>query len=239
MLDIKFGTVRPVSFREYDESYRYTDLNLVAKFAGIVHVSDYDKERYKDDEEVSKAVKSGAVDMMQTALDGMPAGGSILKSDKSELCGLISADLKKAGITAASEIMHYTLSPESREIFDNMMEVEKVAAQLAPDGIWPEEEGDIRQPGTYRINYMNPEADCGFCSEKRYYLPGEDVEVIYKGLFRDARYFFFADAEGYNVRCEGSVAKITFVMPDHDVDVLFICDTERFRDPNIPYYFLG
>lgn len=177
MLDIKFGTVRPVSFREYDESYRYTDLNLVAKIAGIVHVSDYDKERYKDDEEVSKAVKSGAVDMMQTALDGMPAGRSILKSDKSELCGLISADLKKAGITAASE--------------------------------------------------------------KRYYLPGEDVEVIYKGLFRDARYFFFADAEGYNVRCEGSVAKITFVMPDHDVDVLFICDTQRLRDPNNPYYFLG
>ena len=238
MLEVKFGTVRPVSFREFDENYKYTDLVVDARMAGIVFVSDYDRERYKDDDAVTAFIKSNATDIMQKSLDDMPAGKSIVKSDKSGVADQFAAELLKTGITARAEIKLFSLLPESEEKLGNLFKFELMAEKstIKPYGIIPgEADADAeREPGTFKVNFGPSVLSSGFSSEKRYYAPGENVEVFCKGIPGDTKCFFFANAESYKVHFEnGSQAKIIFVMPEHDVDVLVTMEKQRFGP--IPY----
>ena len=230
MFDARFGTQKPVTFRENDESYKYTDLTVTARIVGTAVVEDYDKERYKSDDEVIKAVRSNATELLQKSLDLMPAGKSIVNSDKSAVAELFAAELAKIGITAAVQFQSFALLPESAELLDNMAEIEKIA-KADPDrpyGVFPGDE-DTREPGTFRVNYEPVGTDFGFSSAKRYYTPGENVEVVYNGILSDAKCFFFANAAGYNVQYEDSyTAKVTFLMPSHDVDVLVYMKQMRF-----------
>lgn len=241
-LVVRFGTVRPVSFREFDESYKYTDLVVVARMAGTVSVTDYDKERYKDDDEVTAAIKGNATELMQKSLDDMPAGKSIVKNYKSVLAAQFATELSKIGITATAEINLFSLLPESEEKLSNMMKLEEAAEKVAikTNATIPGEDADAgREPGTFRVNYAPEGMRFGFTSAKKYYAPGDDVEVICRGIPGDTKCFFFANAESYKVQYEeGSLARIIFVMPDHDVDVLVTMDKQRFgpeayeeRDP--------
>ena len=230
MFDARFGTQKPVTFREYDESYKYTDLTVTARISGTAVVEDYDKERYKSDDEVIEAVRSNATELLQKSLDLMPVGKSIVNSDKSAVAELFAAELAKIGITSTVQFRFIALLPESAELLDNMAEIEKIskANPDRPYGVLPGE-NDVREPGTFRVNYDPLGTDIGFSSAKRYYAPGENVEVIYNGILSDAKCFFFANAAGYNVQYEGSyTAKVTFVMPAHDVDVLVYIKQMRF-----------
>lgn len=229
-LEVRFGTVRPVSFREFDESYKYTDLTVEAKIAGTVSVLDYDKERYKDDGEAAAAVRSNATDLMQKSLDAMPSGRSIVRSDKSAVADQFAVELSKMGITAKAEIRLFSVIPESEVKLRKMWEIETIAGKTIgrPYGIIPGEDED-REPGTFRVNYEPSDVHFGFSSDRKYYAPGDDVEVVLRGIPGDTSCFFFANAEGYKVKYVDSyTARITFVMPDHDVDVLVTMEKQGF-----------
>ena len=230
MFDARFGTKEPVTFREYDESYKYTDLTVTARITGTAVVSDYDKERYKSGDEVIAAVRENATELLQKSLDLMPVGKSIVNSDKSAVAELFAKELEAIGITAEVQFRFIALLPESEELLNNMAEIEKIA-KADPDrpyGVFPGDE-DTREPGTFRVNYEPVGTDIGFSSAKRYYAPGENVEVVYNGILSDSKCFFFADAAGYSVQYEDSyTAKVTFLMPAHDVDVLVYMKQMRF-----------
>ncbi len=126
----KIGTPKPVYFREYDLNYKVTDVDLEARIAMNVEVTDFDGEKYKDASEAEAAVKA----------------------DKEELF--------------------------QRSMFS------------------------------------------GFSSEKIYYAPGEDVEVIYSGLMTDTSYTFYVTVKDHKVKYDDrNFYRISFVMPNHDVEV--------------------
>ena len=50
MFEVKFGTPKPVTFREYCEyGKNVMDIDLEARFAGKCEISDYDHSRYAND----------------------------------------------------------------------------------------------------------------------------------------------------------------------------------------------
>ena len=51
------GTQEHVHFREADETYRFTDIDLEAMVGCISIVTDYDKEKYNSDDDVNLAIK--------------------------------------------------------------------------------------------------------------------------------------------------------------------------------------
>ena len=133
MFDARFGTKEPVTFREYDESYKYTDLTVTARITGTAVVSDYDKERYKSDDEVIAAVRENATELLQKSLDLMPVGKSIVNSDKSAVAELFAKELEAIGITAEGQFRFIALLPESEEtqIVKNFQEITSLLEQTS------------------------------------------------------------------------------------------------------------
>ena len=68
----------------------------------------------------------------------------------------------------------------------------------------------------------------GFSSEKKFYIPGDNVEVIYKGIMSDTNYTFNVTVRDFDVKYDdGNFFRITFVMPAHDVEIS--CGMQEMR----------
>ncbi len=92
-----------------------------------------------------------------------------------------------------------------------------------------EQEKTAREAGCYKVIYQNYGA-VEVRSEKKFYAPGDNVEVVYIGIISDAQYDFKVTVEDFNVRYdEQDNCRITFVMPDHDVEVLCSYELNRMR----------
>ena len=70
----------------------------------------------------------------------------------------------------------------------------------------------------HRLNYAESSHGFGFASEKKEYETGENVVVIYNAVMTDTSYSFDINADDVKIDY-GSVIRITFTMPDHDVDI--------------------
>ena len=71
---------------------------------------------------------------------------------------------------------------------------------------------------SYKLNYMRT-GNFGFITDKDEYEPGEPVRIIYNAIATDESNTFTVNADDTKIEYEGSVAVITFTMPDHDVDL--------------------
>lgn len=236
---VRFGTVTPVTFREYDEKYLYTDLTLTGRFCGEIYVEDYDKERYPDEEVLRNEIRANSTALFQEALNDLPPGKTLVNGSMHPLEECFARKLAENGITATTCVKSWARIPESEEEFCKMMDFEEAGRKLRElyDTDLKEEPSE-RIPGTFRVRYAPIGEDNGcFSSEKQYYTPGEKVLVRCRFMSSDWKEEFFADAGEFQVRWEEPFYLITFVMPDRDTDVLLRPQLRRFTRPDD--FFLG
>ncbi len=229
-LNFKIGTPKPVYFREYDFAYKTTDLDLDVRIAMSVEVTDFDSERYKDASEVYDAVKADQLGLFQECMKQLPEGKSAVKGYTTLVPEAMSKVLSEMGITAKTEVFSFALTEDSQKEYRESMEIERMMAKkddngwdhlnfTAVEGKEAEEEKKAREAGLYKVIYQK-RSFAGFSSEKIYYAPGEKVEVIYSGLMTDTSYTFYVTVKDHEVKYDDrNFYRITFVMPEHDVEV--------------------
>ena len=82
---------------------------------------------------------------------------------------------------------------------------------------------------SYKLNCMRI-GNVGFITDKDDYEPGEPVNVIYNAIGTDESYTFSANVDDLKVEYRGSVAELSFTMPDHDVDLK--CSSSSMWSPS-------
>ena len=82
---------------------------------------------------------------------------------------------------------------------------------------------------SYKLNCMRI-GNIGFITDKDDYEPGESVRVIYNAIGTDESYSFTANVDDMQVEYRGSVAELSFTMPDHDVDLK--CSSSSMWSPS-------
>ncbi len=226
----KIGTPKPVYFREYDLNYKVTDVDLEARIAMNVEVTDFDGEKYKDASEAEAAVKADKEELFQRCMHRLPEGRSVVKEYKDLISGAMSEELSEMGITAKTEVFSFVLTEDSDNDYREAMSLERMMAEkqdcgwdqmnhTAIDEKEAEEEKKAREAGLFKVVFQRGMFS-GFSSEKIYYAPGEDVEVIYSGLMTDTSYTFYVTAKDHKVKYDDrNFYRISFVMPNHDVEV--------------------
>ena len=228
--NIKLATPKQVSFREYDEHYRYTDIELNARFVMSVDVSDFDGGKYKDASEVITAVKSDPQELLQKCMRRLPDGKSVVMGFKTLIPDALDVALSDMGITAKSQICGFFLSGESEKEYHEKMLHERPwsegecgttdsADPAYPDAQEDESERTARESGYYKVFFQGYGAN-NFSSDQKFYAPGNNVEVIYSNVISDTRYEFYVTVRDFNVKYDDrNFYRITFVMPDHDVEI--------------------
>ena len=215
MFEVKFGTPKPVTFREYCEyGNQVMDIDLDVRFVGKCEVSEYDNARYANYEEVSSFIKSHCCEILQKCLDNWPEGKSVMRSRFSGLDESFSSELKNSGISAKTEIILKNLTEDSQTLYDEAL---KVVTTVQTDFGWDHVNFDTnvsRPEGTYMVS----PAFLGFKYKdgRVFYKPGDRVEVDYFGVASDTSYHVTVNAPELRVEY-GSVIHIAFTMPDHDV----------------------
>ncbi|MBO4680248.1 MAG: hypothetical protein J5626_11340 [Lachnospiraceae bacterium] len=217
MFVVKFGTPRPVIFREYQEiGNQVLDVDLEARFAGKCEVSEYDKSRYANDEEVSMFIKSNCTDMLEKCLKNWPEGKSVMRSHFFGLDGLLNDEFKNCGITSKTEIVVKSLTSDSETLYKDCV---KTLTVLPTDYGWDHVNFDAvptRPEGTYSVSPMF--LGYKYKEDRVYYKPGEHVEVEYWAVATDTSYSVDVNAPDLKVEY-GSVIRISFTMPEHDVNI--------------------
>ena len=83
----------------------------------------------------------------------------------------------------------------------------------------------------YRVNFESI-GGFGFTSKKVVYAVGEHVEVIFNAIMTDTSYTFHVNVDDFKVTNTGSTVHISFIMPDHDVDVSYTSKNVMMYEPN-------
>jgi hypothetical protein len=220
MFELKFGTPKPIGFREYwERGGNYVDVDLEARFVVKVEVSDYDGNRYDSDDAVISEIKVNGSEMIAKCLnEDWPENTPIVKSNFKGLEGLLDQELERHGIKAHSELVIRGLTSESEEEYKKMIDQQifNNPTSWGWDHICPNAVNHAAIEGKYQLRLSNP-----FLKPKDgqfFYAPGEEVVVGYYAVASDTSYSFEVSAP--DVKYEyGSKIKIKFVMPEHDVTI--------------------
>jgi len=215
MFKVKFGTPKPVMFREcWEKGDIYIDLDVEARFVGECEVLDYDKERYENEEAVSAAIKANGTAIISKCLnEDWPKGTPIASVHFKGLEDLFDKELENYSIKGQTGFVIKNLTPDSEEMFKNkMQEMTFMEYKQWDRGHFdsPLEEGKFRV--VFSDSFMQIKGGQVF------YAPGEPVELEYLAPASDTSYRFNINAP--DVKYEfGSTIKIKFNMPEHDVSV--------------------
>ena len=236
MFQVKFGTPKPVTFREFCENYE-VDIDLEARFAAKCEVSEYDNVRYANDEAVAAAIKENGPAIIGKCLKNYPEGKSKVKNNFCELDRLFDEELKNYGITAKTEFFSKTLTEESeslkKEILQSIWRPQMYFWDRGNFDTVPKD----KQEGFYCVR-----AGLGIKlkEDRAYYMPGEHVEAVFIYVGTDMSYDVQVDAPDLKVEC-GSVINVSFTMPDHDVDIAIGCRSVMTNNPGISHQvgFMG
>ena len=206
MFEVKFGTPKPVLFRECSKCCdKVIDVDLEVRFVGKCEVSEYDNVRYADDE---------AVSILERCLKNRPEKESIVRTHFSGLDETFSTELKNNGITAKTEILLKNLTEESERKYK---ELQRIVSVLPANSGWDHVNFDSVTPrpeGTYMVSPVS--FGYKYKDDRLYYKPGERVEVDYCAVASDTSYQVTVLAPDVKVEY-GSVIHISFTMPEHDV----------------------
>ncbi len=250
LVSMKIGTPKPVFFRECDENYSCTDIDLEARIAMNIEITDYDSGRYDNSSGAVAAIKSDPIELFQRCMKRLPELKSVVKGFSTLIPYAMEEELSELGITAKTQLINFALTEESEKEYRDMMALERARNERNDNG-WDqinptaldakeaEEERKAREAGQYKVKYKSF-AFAGFSSEKKYYAPGENVEVKYRGIMSDTRYTFYVTAKGHKVEYDDrNFYRITFVMPEHDVDVscgiesVMTCNNQTNNNPGL------
>lgn len=220
MFEVKFGTPKPVRFREcWERGGICVDLDLEARFAAKVEVSNYDGSRYDSEDAVTAKIKADGPEMIAKCLkEDWPENTPIVKGLFKGLEGLFDQELERQGIKAHTEFFSKVLTPDSEESYKTVIDQQTFRDPSARgwDHICFEAIKPPVQEGKYQLRLSDP-----FLLAKDgqlFHAPGEEVEVEFCAVGSDTSYSFEVSAP--NVKYEyGSTIKIQFVMPEHDVTI--------------------
>lgn len=142
--NIKISTPKQINFREFDEHYRYTDIDLEAMFAMSVDIVDFNGEKYREASDVTAEVESDLMGLFQRCMERLPEGESVVKGFETLIPKAMEAVLSDMEITAKTRIFDFKLTEESEKDYREMMRLENSFSEkkrLAPDGVclekWP------------------------------------------------------------------------------------------------------
>ena len=158
-LIVKFGTQKPIGFREYDKDHPQIDLDLEVNAAGQSEVSDYDGGLYGGEKEVVSKTREIALKSLTECISSWPEGKSFWKSmTKTVLEKHIDERLAEHGITAETGLYSLVLTSESRELYDAAVK-DMTEQQWFIDRIAPYKnviDGNEGQPKIDTSNYVRP-----------------------------------------------------------------------------------
>ena len=123
MFEVKVGTPKPILFREcWNEKGFYMDLDLEARFAFACEVSDYDRTLYATEEDVTRAIKSNFLEILNKCLnEDWPENTSKVRRGFEGLGELFDKNMESYGIHIKSKFLSTALSPDSEEAFKIQM----------------------------------------------------------------------------------------------------------------------
>ena len=234
MFEVKFGTPKPIMFREYCVyGDNILDIDLEARFAGKCEVSEYDSSRYGNDEEVSLFIKQSCSEILEKCLKNLPEKKSVVRSHFYGLDGLFSTELESRGITAKIELFSKKLTEDSESVYKDFQDSLK---GMPTDYGWDHVNFD-QVPSRPEGMYMVSPAFLGYKykDDRVFYKPGEVVEVDYWAVATDTSYQVDVNAPDLKVDY-GSSLHITFTMPDHDVNISIGATSVMTCNPNNTLY---
>ena len=124
-LIVKFGTPKPIGFREYDENHPQIDLELEVKAAGTLSVTELGDASSGSDEEAVSKIREIALSSLSERIRSWPEGVSFWNNTtKAALEKYIDESLSTHGITAKTDLSSLTLTSESRELYDAVVRIE-------------------------------------------------------------------------------------------------------------------
>ena len=236
MFIVKFGTPKPVLFREFwEERGNVMDLDLEARFAGKCEVSKYDSSRYADEAAVDKAVKENCTDILKKIFNEWPEGEPLVKKNFHGLDARFSEALKEYGITAKTEFMSHAMTEESETLYKEYLKILFTTPHdFGPDEMYKPVE-PVKPDGFYCVR-----AGLGFKlkDDRAFYKPGDPVEACFLFVATDTSYDVSVNAPDVKVEY-GSTIKVSFTMPDHDVDISMGSRSVMTNTTNTPMGFLG
>ncbi len=238
MFEVKLGTPKPVKFKEVVKagSDEMDDVDLEARFAAKCEVSEYDKTRYADDEAVAAAIKENGPAIIEKCLKNYPEGNSKVRNNFYELDHLFDEELKNYGITAKTGFFSKALTEESESLYKNIL---NSIMRPQTDYGWDYGKFDTvlkdKPEGCYCVRTG---LGFKFKEDRAYYMPGEYVEASFIFVATDTSYNVKVNAPDLKVEY-GSVIKISFTMPDHDVDITMDCRSVMMNMPNKPMDGIG
>ncbi len=117
--EFKFGTPRPVRFRETFGTNRY-DFDLEARCAGSITVTEYDTEKYGEPEALRLKIKEEMPEILAQCLEEMAPRSVMMRIYRKNgpLNDVIAKKLSEAGVKANVEIVNFVLTEESQELYD-------------------------------------------------------------------------------------------------------------------------
>ncbi|MBP5780947.1 MAG: hypothetical protein J6X34_06915 [Clostridia bacterium] len=179
----KYGTPKPVKFRETMGTNRY-DIDLEARMACTVNVTDFDETKYAGQDELTAAIKSKMYEMIGQSLEELAPISIMLKAAwDGQLAKTLEKKLAEEGVNAGVEVFNFVLTPDSLEEFDALKTLSKEETiinvdrtdrpssefleKFKPDCV-PQTAPDFSMEKY--VAKCNEEGRCTFCLTKR--LPG-------------------------------------------------------------------
>ena len=216
MFQVRFGTVRPVMFREIEAKLNI-DVDISARFHGYAEVTEFDKSLYADEAQVNAAIKENCSEMISRSLnENWDSELSVTKNWNQCLGGMLDLELASIGITAKTTVLSMAMLVEDEDL---LKDLKKQATCQSPYVSWDHVNFDafekaIKNNTRHAINFR-----CyGFQSDRYFYEPGEKVVVTYFMVSPNVSYTFGGNVDDLTWEY-GSPIKLTFTMPDHDVEL--------------------
>ena len=114
LFSVKYGTREPLHFREGGEN----GLTLKMQIRGDLGVYGFDPEKYLGEEDVSKAIREFATEILQDVLEHWEAGRSVMQSDvKAILCPALERGLSGRGIQARADTLFWQLTEDAKDLY--------------------------------------------------------------------------------------------------------------------------
>ena len=115
MIEIRFGTAAPFSFREIDRSIDL-DMEIHARLNGTAMVEDYDKALYDNEDKVKEAIRLNINAIITRCLnDKWDKELSVLAGWPDLLGPMMDQEFEGIGITAVTHINSIAVLPEDEE----------------------------------------------------------------------------------------------------------------------------
>lgn len=120
MFEVTFGTPKPIQYTEYFVVNNFVfDLEVCARFAGRYEVSEYDTDRYKDEDAVINAIRTNASEIISKCLnEGWPEKTKKVQDNFKGLEELFDKNIEDYGIKGCSNFFSKSLTSDTEDLLN-------------------------------------------------------------------------------------------------------------------------